>query len=304
MHYKHDFIFETPLPFPMNPSIGIIGFELEECSVMKSNARPFRITFKSYDGKTFMVLYKKGDDLRQDMFFLQMLQFVDKLCLSENFNLHLTPYRVLATSRQDGFVEFVQNSTTLADTDIRNYIREHNPSSTSPDGIDPIAMERFLRSCAGYCVVTYIFGVGDRHEHNLMLKKSGDFFHIDFGFIFGKDPKPFPPPFKLSPRMVTGMGGMKSDHFQQFATYCCEAYNRIRSGGNVILALAMLMADANIQDLDNGEHTIINLEEKFRFDLNNEEASREFMQLIKTSATALFPRVADTIHSIHQYWTR
>ena len=256
---QNRFDFETPLPFPMDTSIRIVGFDLTKCSVMKSNARPFRITFKTDDDRTFMVLYKKGDDLRQDMFFLQMLQFVDKLCLSENFDLHLTPYRVLATSRQDGFVEFVQNSTTLADIEIRAYLKEHNPNPNSIDGIDPPAMERFLRSCAGYCVVTYIFGVGDRHQHNLMLKKSGGFFHIDFGYIFGKDPKPFPPPFKLSPSMVTGMGGMKSEQFIQFATYCCEAYNRIRAGGNVILALAMLMADANIQDLDNGEHTIISV---------------------------------------------
>ena len=255
-YLKEKFWFEDdPLPLPIDPNIRIVGFDLEQCSVMKSNARPFRLTFLTEGPGTFTVLYKSGDDLRQDMFFLQMLQFVNTLFLSENFDLHLTPYRVLATSRTDGFVEFVRDSTTLADIDIQQYLREHNPGS-GPYGIDPKAMEIFLRSCAGYCVVTYLFGVGDRHGHNLMLKKTGDFFHIDFGYIFGKDPKPFPPPFKLSPGMVKGMGNQKSEEFRRFCRYCCEAYNRVRSQGNVILALTSMMADADIKAIDEDIHTI------------------------------------------------
>lgn len=31
---------------------------------------------------------------------------------------------------------------------------------------------------------------------------SGNLFHIDFGYILGRDPKPLPPPMKLSKEMV------------------------------------------------------------------------------------------------------
>ena len=48
---------------------------------------------------------------------------------------------------------------------------------------------------------------------------DGRLFHIDFGYILGRDPKPYPPPMKLTREMIEGMGGSASRDYQLFKSY-------------------------------------------------------------------------------------
>lgn len=45
-------------------------------------------------------------------------------------------------------------------------------SCISRDDLDR-AIEEFTLSCAGYCVATYVLGIGDRHSDNIMVRKNG-----------------------------------------------------------------------------------------------------------------------------------
>ena len=95
-------------------------------------------------------------------------------------------------------------------------------------------MENYIRSTAGYCVITYILGIGDRHNDNLLITNEGKLFHIDFGFILGRDPKPLPPPLKLNREMVEAMG---IEGWTQFKSYCYEAYINLRRHSQLIISL-------------------------------------------------------------------
>lgn len=60
-------------------------------------------------------------------------------------------------------------------------------------------------------MATYILAVGDRHLENLMVTKNGNLFHLDFGFILGKNPRmknAWVPPIRINKPMVMGMGGL------------------------------------------------------------------------------------------------
>ncbi len=70
-----------------------------------------------------------------------------------------------------------------------------------------------------------------------------------WGRFTGRDPKPWPPPFKLSREMVEAMGGAESELYRAFCAHACEAYNILRKSASLILSLFHLMAGAAIPDI-------------------------------------------------------
>jgi len=303
---------DHPLMMPLDPRVRIVGTLPDKATVFKSAMSPLGLSFQRSsatvpDAPAYAIIFKGGDDLRQDQLVIQMLMLMDKLLQEQGLDLKLTPYRVLATAPGEGLVERVPDCEPLAQilaenkNDIRRYLQKKHPDPESPYGIEPEVLETFVKSCAGYCVAMYVLGVGDRHLDNLMLRSNGALFHIDFGYILGRDPKPFPPPMKLCKEMVEAMGGADSKLYDRFRLSCCEAFNILRASSSLLLNLLMLMVDANIKDIK-GEHDVLKVTEKFRLDLNNEEAARHFQELINDSVSALFPQLTETIHKWAQYW--
>ncbi|KAL4681117.1 hypothetical protein H8957_006986 [Semnopithecus entellus] len=293
------------IPLPLEPQVKIRGIIPETATLFKSALMPAQLFFKTEDGGKYPVIFKHGDDLRQDQLILQIISLMDKLLRKENLDLKLTPYKVLATSTKHGFMQFIQSVPVaeVLDTEgsIQELFRKYAPSENGPNGISAEVMDTYVKSCAGYCVITYILGVGDRHLDNLLLTKTGKLFHIDFGYILGRDPKPLPPPMKLNKEMVEGMGGTQSEQYQEFRKQCYTAFLHLRRYSNLILNLFSLMVDANIPDIAlEPDKTVKKVQDKFRLDLSDEEAVHYMQSLIDESVHALFAAVVEQIHKFAQ----
>ncbi|KAI7735497.1 hypothetical protein M8C21_017855 [Ambrosia artemisiifolia] len=250
--------FEEPIRSPLAPTVLINGIIPSDSTIFKSALHPLRLAFRTSNGGCLKIIFKKGDDLRQDQLVVQMVSLMDRLLKLENLDLHLTPYRVLATGHDEGMLEFIP-SKSLAQIlsehrSITSYLQKFHPDEEGP------------------------------HLDNLLLREDGRLFHVDFGYILGRDPKPFPPPMKLCKEMVEAMGGAESQYYTRFKSYCCEAYNILRKSSNLILNLFHLMAGSNIPDIaSDPEKGILKLQEKLRLDLDDEECIHFFQDLINES---------------------
>ena len=153
--------------------------------------------------------------------------------------------------------------------------------------------------------MTYLLGVGDRHLENLMITPSGRLFHVDFGFLFGKDPKPLPPAMKITREMIDAMGGEASSGYDRFQSYCFVSYNILRKSANLIISLFSLMQHSNVPDIqEDPERMMTKVQESFQVSKTDEEAIDHFRVQIINSANAIVPQMMEKVHKIAQEWRK
>mmetsp|Transcript_84038 Transcript_84038/g.238122 ORF Transcript_84038/g.238122 Transcript_84038/m.238122 type:complete len:336 (-) Transcript_84038:422-1429(-) len=260
----------------------------------------------------YKMMIKNGDDVRQDQLVVQLIKVMDRCLKKVGMDLKLTTYEVLATKHNSGVLEFIvaddgspSTAVELLDkgaSGVGEYLRTHQPDPESELGIKHEALDTFSKSLAGYAVITYLLGVGDRHLGNVMMLPDGRFCHIDFGYIFGDDPKKKyvnPPPFRITNSMVVAMGGQEGKYFAQFCKLAIEAYKQLRRNAVLIMSLLRLMKDAGIEALQvNPDDKLRFVEERFRLDLDDESAEEEFLKLISDSLSHVGIQVLEGFHNI------
>lgn len=243
---------------PLDPTKRLTRFVLDECRVLGSKQKPFYLVFE-VEGQSanYHVLFKSGDDLRQDQLVLQLFRVMNNLWRRDGLHddMQLVAYGCMATSRTCGFIEVVRDAETIATIFSQRAQQAHGSSRGSAQhkihsalgvlteqdaltdwlllhSLPPSSHQKafqklhrasitaatsaqrdsvlerlkdanrdrlpyhdivrhFAASCAASCVATYVLGIGDRHNDNIMVSRSGRLFHIDFGHILGNFKKKF-----------------------------------------------------------------------------------------------------------------
>uniref|UniRef100_A0A673MMZ0 phosphatidylinositol-4,5-bisphosphate 3-kinase n=1 Tax=Sinocyclocheilus rhinocerous TaxID=307959 RepID=A0A673MMZ0_9TELE len=268
-------------------------FSADKCKFMDSKMKPLWLMYKDkYDHVG--IIFKNGDDLRQDMLTLQMIQLMDVLWKTEGLDLRMLPYGCLSTGNKTGLIEVVKNSDTIANIQrnnsnsaataafnkdaLLNWLKSKNPG----DKLDQ-AIEEFTLSCAGYCVATYVLGIGDRHSDNIMIRETGQLFHIDFGHFLGNFKSKFGinrerVPFILTYDFVHVIQEGRTNNSEKFERFreCCEqAYKILCRNGTLFVNLFALMKAAGLPELSSSKD-IQYLKDSLALGKSEEEALKNF----------------------------
>uniref|UniRef100_A0A8C5FMK8 Phosphatidylinositol-4-phosphate 3-kinase catalytic subunit type 2 beta n=1 Tax=Gadus morhua TaxID=8049 RepID=A0A8C5FMK8_GADMO len=314
---KQFFSVNSSCRMPLNPALLVKAINVQSCSFFNSNAVPLKLSFQNVDphGDNINVIFKSGDDLRQDMLTLQIIRIMNRIWIQEGLDMRMVIFRCFATGRGRGMVEMIPQAETLRkiqvehgvtgsfkDRPLADWLQKHNPTDDQYEK----AVENFIYSCAGCCVATYILGICDRHNDNIMLKTSGHMFHIDFGKFLGhaqmfgnikRDRAPFV--FTSDMAYVINGGDKPSSRFHDFVDLCCEAYNLIRKHAHLFLNLLGLMLSCGIPELSDLEDL------KYVYDAlrpheSEADATMYFTRLIESSLGSVATKLNFFIHNLAQ----
>ena len=303
----------TRLVLPLSSSMAVKGVIVEKCKVMDSAAFPLWLTFDNEDplGEPISILFKFGDDLRQDALTLQMFTIMDRIWKREGLDLKMSLYKCLPTGPNMGIIEVVPNAETTAkiqkeaggiigafkQTPLFNWLKTYNADAALLED----ATENFTRSCAAYCVATYVIGVGDRHNDNIMVTKSGKLFHIDFAHFLGNIIKfgvykRERAPFVLTPEFAYVMGGEKSPGFANFKALACTIYNLLRKHSSIFISLFELMLFAGLTQLTSYDDLAYMKKSLLTAVSSDSEAYENFNKLIDESLSTKSTQLNFAIH--------
>ena len=217
---------------------------------------------------------------------------------------------------------------SIANNPIQDFLRSIAFDPNAPYFVRRDVMDTYVKSCAGYCVITYLLGVGDRHLDNLLLhNQTGSFFHCDYSFLFGNDPKKYLP-MRVTEAMIYGMGGRESDNYAKFLSLAGSSFLTLRRPENVrfLLSLVRVMENARLPDISqnlsttststttttsniggNSNHgeerstvadVVLGMRQRLRLDLTEDQAVAFMEEMIEASLSSKLWLAVDAIHSL------
>ena len=304
-------INKKEVSLPLNFKYRIKGIIADKCRIMKSKKKPLWLTFENSDplGDPIVVMLKTGDDLRMDMVTLQLFKAMQTVWFENGLNVKMSLYKVLCTGSLEGMLEMVTNAETLANIhvkeggalsqlfskgSIKNWIEKNCASQKE-------AIENFMMSNVAYCLATFVLGIGDRHNDNIMIKKNGELFHIDFGHFLGHFKykmgiKRERAPFVFTRQFQSVLGGDTGEDFKKFKSYLERGYIILRNNKEIIITLMSILLCTGIPELN--EKSLRYLENSLLLKKDDKEAIDFLNKKLSESMDSVSTKLNFAIHIV------
>ena len=245
-------------------------------------------------------LAKSNDDLRQEVFIMQMIHYYKSVFAQAKLPLWLKTYRILSTSSSTGLLEFLTDATSLdglkksdgypVEGGLRKYFEKvyGGPKSKAFKA----AQTNFVQSLAGYAIVSYLLGLKDRHNGNIMIDTRGHLIFIDFGFALGMAPghefSMERAPFKLTKEYIEVMDGVGSECYKEFERLFVAGFEEARKNYQIALGLVEIMMFKSNYPCFSGSRygngkALIRFEKRLMLNVPDQQIRRRALKLIKRS---------------------
>ena len=141
------------------------------------------------------VIVKCGDDLRQEQLAMQMISLFKQILTKNKCDLWLKDYEIIATGLDCGILECVSDACSIDSlkkslppnrNSLLDFFKAQFGEKTRGNFYSAFkdAKKNFVKSLAGYSLLSYILQIKDRHNGNILLNMlDGRLVHIDFGYI-------------------------------------------------------------------------------------------------------------------------
>lgn len=242
---KYEKESKSKVPFMKKIVKNIVFKKLWATKIPEIKSRSFFKNFASYKLKPLIM--KGGDDLRQEVFAMQLFKKFDQIFKIEQTGLYIRPYEIMVTSSSAGFLEFLNDTTTVSS--LKNKFPDMSLSEIYKHIYQEkyeFARKNFIESLAGYSILCYLLQIKDRHNGNIMITHEGYMLHIDFGFLLSNAPGNVrfeTAPFKMTQDYVDLLEGENSEYFEYFQFLILKGFLAVNKHLNEIITLIKVTSE-------------------------------------------------------------